>query len=105
MENKFKIAVLGPIPHDHIITYKNETIEKYGCVLSPVAALSALSGEDSVIYPVSHVRRKDEPEIKQNLLELKCVGVGYSDVLQVADIVVSNVKDIFVEGLLSRSST
>ena len=60
MENKYKIAVLGPIPRDHITTYQNEVVEKYGCVLYPVVALSALCGEGSVIYPIFHVREIDE---------------------------------------------
>ena len=77
MENQFKVAVIGPIPHDHIITYKDQIVEKYGCVLYPVAALSALCGEGSVIYPVSHVRKRAEPEIKKILSSLKYVDATF----------------------------
>ena len=77
MENKYKIAVLGPIPRDHITTYQNEVVEKYGCVLYPVVALSTLCGEGSVIYPVSHVREIDEKKIKNILNDMKYVDSTY----------------------------
>ncbi len=77
MKNQFKIAVLGPIPRDHITTYQKEVVEKYGCVLYPVVALSALCGEGSVIYPVSHVRKCDEKNIKDILADVKYVDPTY----------------------------
>ena len=61
------IAVLGPIPRDRIVTHRGEVLEKYGCALYTVAALSALLGEDDRIYPIVHVRREDEEPIKQLL--------------------------------------
>ncbi|MCE2612764.1 carbohydrate kinase family protein [Flavobacteriaceae bacterium D16] len=54
-----KIAVLGPIPRDTIYTYKDEMIQKYGCVTHPVIALSKLLGEEGQVVPVSHVHQKD----------------------------------------------
>ena len=33
MANSFNVAVLGPIPRDHITTYQNEVVDKYGCVV------------------------------------------------------------------------
>ncbi|MBT8320306.1 MAG: carbohydrate kinase family protein, partial [Eudoraea sp.] len=54
-----KIAVLGPIPRDTIYTYKDEMIQKYGCVTHPVIALSKLLGEEGQVIPVSHVHQKD----------------------------------------------
>ncbi len=54
-----KIAVLGPIPRDTIYTYKDEMIQKYGCVTHPVIALSKLLGDEGKVIPVSHVHKKD----------------------------------------------
>ena len=62
-----KVAVLGPIPRDQIVTHAGERFEKYGCVLYTVAALSALLGAGDTIVPVSHVRREDEGPIKEIL--------------------------------------
>ena len=36
-----KVAVLGPIPRDQIVTHAGERFEKYGCVLYTAVALSA----------------------------------------------------------------
>lgn len=54
-----KIAILGPIPRDHIVTYNRELIQKWGCVTHPVIAISVLAGEKTEIIPVSHVRKVD----------------------------------------------
>ena len=62
-----KVAVLGPIPRDQIVTHAGERFEKYGCVLYTVAALSALLDAGDTIVPVSHVRRQDEGPIKEIL--------------------------------------
>lgn len=59
-----KIAVLGPIPRDHITTHKGEVIEKYGCITHPVIALSRLSDGENEIIPVAHIRKQDEAAIK-----------------------------------------
>jgi hypothetical protein len=61
------VAVLGPIPRDHIITHNGETFDKYGCVLYTVAALSSLMRPEDRICPVVHVRRQDEDAIKEQL--------------------------------------
>src|ERR1700751_5481778 len=60
-----KVAVLGPIPRDQIITDDGERFEKYGCALYTAVALSALLDAGDTIVPISHVRRKDEGPIKQ----------------------------------------
>ena len=60
---KYKVAVLGPIPRDHIITHKNEVFEKYGCVTHTAIALSHLLGDEGVVFPVTHVRKKDQQAI------------------------------------------
>ncbi len=60
-----KIAVLGPIPRDHITTHKGEVVEKYGCITHPVIALSRLFADKAEIIPVAHVHKKDEAAIKE----------------------------------------
>src|SRR5215472_13847913 len=62
-----KVAVLGPIPHDQIVTHAGERFHKYGCVIYTAAALSALLDSGDTIVPISHVRREDEGPIKQIL--------------------------------------
>jgi sugar/nucleoside kinase (ribokinase family) len=60
-----KVAVLGPIPRDQVVTNTGERFEKYGCALYTAVALSALLDAGDTIVPVSHVRRRDEDPIKQ----------------------------------------
>lgn len=60
-----KVAVLGPIPRDHITTHNGEVIEKYGCATHTAIALSNLLGKDDVVIPVTHVRRQDEGAIRK----------------------------------------
>jgi sugar/nucleoside kinase (ribokinase family) len=62
-----KVAVLGPIPRDQIVTHAGERFEKYGCVLYTAVALSALLDASDIIVPVAHVRRQDEGPIKEIL--------------------------------------
>src|SRR5437879_13022420 len=62
-----KVAVLGPIPRDQIVTHAGERFEKYGCVLYTAVALSALLDAGDMVFPVSHVRRHDEGPIKELL--------------------------------------
>jgi sugar/nucleoside kinase (ribokinase family) len=62
-----KVAVLGPIPCDQIVTDDGERFEKYGCALYTAVALSALLDAGDTIVPVSHVHRKDEGPIKDIL--------------------------------------
>src|SRR4051812_382742 len=62
-----KVAVLGPIPRDQIVTHTGERFEKYGCVLYTAAALSAHLEPGDTIVPISHVRRRDEGPIKEIL--------------------------------------
>jgi hypothetical protein len=65
-----KVAVLGPIPRDQVVTHVGERFHKYGCALYTVLALSALLDTDDTIVPISHVRREDEAPIKQILESL-----------------------------------
>lgn len=60
-----RIAILGPIPRDHIVTHQGELIQKWGCVTHPVIALSVLAGKNTEIIPVSHVRRVDLDNVRE----------------------------------------
>lgn len=61
-----KIAVLGPIPRDRIITYRSQVLQKYGCVLYTALALAALLGDDGVVQPIVNVSEDDY----YNIIEL-----------------------------------
>ncbi|QOI98067.1 MAG: carbohydrate kinase family protein [Flammeovirgaceae bacterium] len=60
-----RIAVVGPIPRDHIVTHTGDLIQKWGCVAHPVIALSVLAGGKIEIIPVSHVRQVDVDNVKE----------------------------------------
>jgi adenosine kinase len=60
-----KIAIVGPIPRDHIITHQGELIQKWGCVTHPVMALSAMAGDQIEVIPVSHVREVDKDNVRE----------------------------------------
>jgi len=60
-----RIAILGPIPRDHIVTHQGDLIQKWGCVTHPVIALSTMVGNDLEIIPVSHVRNVDLDNVKE----------------------------------------
>lgn len=62
-----KVAVLGPIPRDQIVTHTGERFDKYGCALYTAVALSALLDPGDTIVPITHVRRRDEGPIKEIL--------------------------------------
>ncbi len=65
--SKYNVAVLGPIPRDHITTHRGEVIEKYGCATHTAIGLAKLLGKDGTVFLVSHVRIKDEKAIKDQL--------------------------------------
>src|SRR5258705_389608 len=75
MPSKRTVAVLGPIPRDHITTHHGETFDKYGCALYTVAALSALMEPTDRICPVVHVQRQDEEAIKEQLAQFSNVDI------------------------------
>ncbi|HYG03272.1 MAG TPA: PfkB family carbohydrate kinase [Chryseosolibacter sp.] len=60
-----KIAVIGPIPRDHIVTHQGDLIQKWGCVTHPVIALSVMAGNEIEIIPVSHVRAVDQDNVRE----------------------------------------
>jgi pfkB family carbohydrate kinase len=62
-----KVAVLGPIPNDQVVTHAGERFHKYGCVMYTAVALSALLDAGDTVVPISHVRRQDEGPIKHIL--------------------------------------
>ncbi|WP_340203305.1 carbohydrate kinase family protein [Ascidiimonas sp. W6] len=61
----YKIAVVGPIPKDTIITHKGEVIEKYGCVTHPVIALSKLLQNEGTVIPIAHIHKGDKEAIEK----------------------------------------
>jgi len=63
MKNYYKIAVVGPIPHDTIITHRDETITKFGCVSHPTMALANLLKDKGEVIPIAHVHKKDHGAI------------------------------------------
>jgi sugar/nucleoside kinase (ribokinase family) len=77
MAFKYKAAILGPIPRDHITNFRGEVIEKYGGVNNPAIALAKILGDESIIYPVAHVRKKDEDAIKTILQDYSNINLDY----------------------------
>jgi adenosine kinase len=70
---KKRIAIVGPIPRDHIVTHHGDLIQKWGCVTHPVIALSTMAGSQIEIIPVSHVRNVDMDNVRE-------VFKGYSGI-------------------------
>jgi hypothetical protein len=62
-----KVAVLGPIPRDQVVTHAGQRFHKYGCAIYTAVALSSLLDSGDTVVPISHVRRQDEGPIKQSL--------------------------------------
>lgn len=60
-----RIAIVGPIPRDHIVTHQGDLIQKWGCVTHPVIALSVMAGDKIEIVPVSHVRSVDLDNVRE----------------------------------------
>lgn len=60
-----KIAIVGPIPRDHIVTHQGDLIQKWGCVAHPVIALSTMAGDSIEIIPVCHVRTTDLDNVRE----------------------------------------
>jgi len=63
MKDSYKIAVVGPIPNDTIITHRNEIITKFGCVSHPTMALANLLKDKGEVIPIAHVHKKDHEAI------------------------------------------
>jgi len=63
----YKVAVLGPIPRDHILTHYGEVIRKYGGANHTCVALARLLGDEGKVVPVTHVQKKDEGPVEEIL--------------------------------------
>src|SRR5262245_8467499 len=72
-----RIAIVGPIPRDHIVTHSGDLIQKWGCVTHPVIALSTMAGGQIEIIPVSHVREVDVDNVKEVFRGYKGVNLNY----------------------------
>jgi sugar/nucleoside kinase (ribokinase family) len=72
-----RIAIVGPIPRDHIVTHQGDLIQKWGCVTHPVIALSAMAGEDIEIVPVSHVRTVDMDNVREVFQGYKGINLDH----------------------------
>ena len=73
----YHVAVLGPIPRDHITTHHGEIIEKYGCATHTAIGLSRLLGDKGTVYPVSHVRKRDAPAVMDILEAYPNINTKY----------------------------
>jgi sugar/nucleoside kinase (ribokinase family) len=72
-----RIAIVGPIPRDHIVTHQGDLIQKWGCVTHPVMALSAMAGSSIEIIPVCHVRNVDLDNVKEVLQDAPGVNLRH----------------------------
>ncbi len=72
-----KIAVLGPIPKDTIVTHNNERFEKYGCALYTTVALSRLVGDAGWITPVTHMKTNDAKQVRAVLSSFRNVNLDH----------------------------
>ncbi len=71
MAESFKVAVLGPVPRDHITTHEGTVVDKYGCGLNAVAALMGGGGEVAL---VTHMRQVDHGRVVEILSRLPGAG-------------------------------
>ena len=76
MDTYYKIAVVGPIPHDTIITHRNETITKFGCVSHPTVALANLLQGKGEVIPIANVHKKDHEAINAIFTDYKNVNLS-----------------------------
>lgn len=74
---KKRIAIVGPIPRDHIVTHQGDLIQKWGCVTHPVIALSVMAGGQIEIIPVSHVRNVDMDNVKEVFKGYKGINLSH----------------------------
>ena len=76
-QTHYKIAVLGPIPRDRIVTCKDEVIEKHGGITNPTIALAVAFGDQATLFPLAHVRERDLIPVENILSEYKNVKLNY----------------------------
>ncbi|MEH6648897.1 MAG: PfkB family carbohydrate kinase [Motiliproteus sp.] len=77
MSDQFNIAVLGPIPKDHITTYKKDIVEKYGCALYTSVVLSTLISEGGRVTPVVNVRIDDKESICKQFEPFPLIDISH----------------------------
>jgi adenosine kinase len=77
MSDNINVAVIGPIPRDHITTHLGETFEKYGCAIYTAVVLATLAGEGSTITTVSHVRGADLQKVRDLLSRFPHMNVDH----------------------------
>jgi adenosine kinase len=88
MSGAYKIAVVGPIPRDHITTHKGEVIEKYGCITHPTIGLAQLLQGQGTVYPVSHIRKKDMAAVKELFAPYSAIDMkGVTDDADSGDVI------------------
>ncbi|TAI49013.1 carbohydrate kinase family protein [Flagellimonas allohymeniacidonis] len=75
--SNYNVAVLGPIPRDHITTHHGEVIEKYGCATHTAIGLSRLLGDQGTVHVVSHVRKRDAQPISELLSSYGNINTSY----------------------------
>ncbi|MEM9051296.1 MAG: PfkB family carbohydrate kinase [Bacteroidota bacterium] len=75
--SEYNVAVLGPIPRDHITTHRGEVIEKYGCAMHTAIGLAKLLEGKGTVHLVSHVRKQDIGEIKKVLADFPNINTDY----------------------------
>ncbi len=94
MAEPFKVAVLGPVPRDHIITHEGTVVDRYGCGLNAVAALSALMDGGGEVALVTHVRRVDHGRILEILAGLPGADPGHVTCdLDMGDVITLKYRD------------
>jgi adenosine kinase len=72
-----RMAVLGPIPRDRIITHRGEEVEKYGCAIYTAAALASIGGLETKVHVVSHVRKIDREGVVSVFEGYKNIDTSY----------------------------
>lgn len=88
MSKHYKVAVIGPIPRDHITTHKGEVIEKYGCITHPTIGLAQLLHGKGTVYPVSHIRKIDTPPVEEIFAPYPAIDMsGVSDEADSGDVI------------------
>lgn len=88
MSKALKIAVVGPIPRDHITTYKGEVIEKYGCITHPTIGLAQLLKGQGTVYPISHIRKVDMESVQEIFAPYPAIDMsGVSDEADSGDVI------------------
>ncbi|NVK83722.1 MAG: carbohydrate kinase family protein [Cytophagia bacterium] len=88
MSKHYKVAVIGPIPRDHITTYRGEVIEKYGCITHPTIGLAQLLEGKGTVYPISHIRKQDTEAVKEIFAPYSAINMaGVSDEADSGDVI------------------